>query len=226
VSAGREGAGGGAACPLCGAGAAFFHRDRRREYERCPACKLVFVPPEHRPDPEQERAVYELHENSPDDPGYRSFLSRTANAIAERVPPGSTGLDFGSGPGPTLSVMLEEMGYEMAIYDPFFAPDESALARTYDFVTATEVVEHLHSPGRTLPTMWSCVAPGGYLAIMTQMVIDREAFARWRYKDDETHVCFYSRETFEVVGQRLGSKPEFVGRDVVVFGRRRWDATR
>ena len=208
------------ACPLCGAVGAEFHRDRRRTYLRCTECALVFVPPEHRPDPVTERSVYELHENSPHDQGYRAFLSRTANAIAQRVPAGSCGLDFGCGPGPTLSVMLEEMGYEMAIYDPFFAPDQAALERTYDFVTATEVVEHLHHPASTLATMWSCVGSGGILAIMTQMVIDREAFARWRYKEDETHVCFYSRETFDVVGERVGSTPEFVGRDVVLFGRR------
>jgi len=32
------------------------------------------------------------------------------------------GLDYGCGPGPTLSVMLREKGFKMADYDPFFKP--------------------------------------------------------------------------------------------------------
>lgn len=207
------------ACPLCGSTPDEFHRDHRRRYERCPECRLVFVPPEFHLSPAEERAVYELHENTPDDPGYRRFLSRTAGAIAARVPPGSSGLDFGSGPGPTLSVMLTEIGYAMALYDPFFAPDESPLGRTYDFVTATEVVEHLRRPAESLATMWRCARPGGILAIMTKMVIDQDAFSRWHYKDDPTHISFFSVDTFEWLGARLHARPEFVGTDVVLFER-------
>jgi len=186
----------------------------------------VFVPPEFFLSPADERAVYELHENSPEDAGYRRFLSRTADAVVERVPAGSTGLDFGSGPGPTLSVMLAETGHAMHVYDPHFAPDATVLERTYDFVTATEVVEHLRRPDQAIATMWGCVRVGGILAIMTKMVTDRDAFARWHYKDDETHVCFYSPETFEWVGRRLSARAQFVGRDVVVFARRRTDRRR
>jgi hypothetical protein len=206
-------------CPLCGAESNDFHRDRRRRYERCPECRLVFVPPEFHVSPADERAAYELHENSPDDPGYRRFLSRTANAVIARTPRGASGLDFGSGPGPTLSVMLTEIGYTVATYDPFFAPDESPLGRTYDFVTATEVVEHLRRPRETIATMWRCVRTNGLLAIMTKMVIDHDAFSRWHYKNDETHVCFFSVETFEWLGTKLDAQPEFIGTDVVVFER-------
>ncbi len=206
-------------CPLCGGTSSEFHHDRLRRYERCTECRLVFVPPEFHPSPADERAVYELHENSPDDFGYRRFLSRTADAITARLPRGSSGLDFGSGPGPTLSVMLTEVGYAMALYDPFFAPDESPLDRTYDFVAATEVVEHLRRPKQSLATMWRCTRPGGILAIMTKMVIDREAFTRWHYKDDPTHVCFFSVDTFAWLGAKLHAQPEFVGDDVVLFER-------
>ncbi len=180
----------------------------------------MFVPPEFHLSAAEERAVYELHENSADDPGYRRFLSRTSDAITARVSPGATGLDFGSGPGPTLSVMLTESGYPMSIYDPFFAPDESPLDQTFDFVTATEVVEHLRRPAETIETMWRCVRPGGTLVIMTKMVIDREAFSRWHYKQDETHICFFSVETFRWLGERMSTSPLFIGNDVVLFERR------
>jgi len=51
--------------------------------------------------------------NSPDDPRYRAFLSRLFIPLNERIAPESCGLDFGSGPGPTLSVMFEEQGHTM-----------------------------------------------------------------------------------------------------------------
>ena len=84
--------------------------------------------------------------------GYRAFLNRLAKPLKERLSPNSLGLDFGAGPGPTLSLMLQEAGHEMSIYDPFFSKNPSAMNQVYDFITATEVVEHLHHPGRELDT--------------------------------------------------------------------------
>ncbi|WP_203434339.1 methyltransferase domain-containing protein [Nitrosococcus halophilus] len=88
-----------------------------------------------------------MHDNDPGDPAYRRFLSRLFKSVCARVAPPARGLDFGSGPGPTLSLMFTEAGYGMAIYDPFYAPDPAALRQTYDFVTASEVAEHLYAPG-------------------------------------------------------------------------------
>ena len=57
----------------------------------------------------EEQAEYDLHENSPDDPRYRNFLSQLFEPVLAMISPGSYGLDFGSGPGPTLSCMFEEV---------------------------------------------------------------------------------------------------------------------
>ena len=43
----------------------------------------------------------------------------------------------------------------MSLYDPFFFPDRTRLSRRYDFITATEVVEHLHRPGEELERLWA-----------------------------------------------------------------------
>lgn len=137
--------------------------------------------------------------------------------MTDRVPAGSHGLDYGCGPGPTLSVMFEEQGYPMALYDPIYAADESVLEVEYDFVTATEVVEHLQDPRQSLEKMWRCVTSGGYLGIMTKLVIDREAFAHWHYKNDDTHICFFSRETFDWLAGEWQTDPVFVGNDVVMM---------
>lgn len=205
-------------CPLCASDdAAFYHRDVRREYHQCRRCALVFVPPAFRLGPEEERAVYDQHENSPEDPGYRRFLSRLADPLRERLAPGARGLDFGAGPGPTLSVMFEEAGHPMAVYDPFYAPDPRVFEQAYDFITATEVVEHLFAPGEELARLAQRLRPGGWLGLMTKRATDREAFARWHYILDPTHVAFFSETTFRWLADELGMRVEFPAADVVLL---------
>ena len=206
------------ACPLCASkSACSWHRDERRSYARCPDCRLIFVPAAHHLSPEREKAEYDRHRNSPDDPGYRRFLGRLLDPLHDLLAPGSQGLDFGSGPGPTLSLMLEELGHRMAIYDPFYAPDRSVLDRRYDFATATEVVEHLRRPRESLATLWQCVKPGGALGLMTKLARDRQAFARWHYIRDPTHIAFFSRDTFGWLAAGWRAAVTFIGPDVVLL---------
>ncbi len=208
-------------CPLCAsADSALYHRDARREYHRCRRCTLVFVPPAFRLDPETERAVYDQHENSPEDPGYRRFLSRLFEPLQARLEPGASGLDFGAGPGPTLSVMFEEAGHRMAIYDPFYAPDASVLEAEYDFITATEVAEHLFAPGKELARLAALLRPGGWLGLMTKRVTDHAAFTRWHYILDPTHVSFFSEATFRWLADELGMSVEFPAADVALLHKR------
>jgi hypothetical protein len=180
---------------------------------------LVFVPPEQFLSAEAEKAEYDKHENSAADPRYRTFLSRLQEPLLERLSPCSHGLDFGSGPGPTLSLMFEEAGHAMHIYDPFYAADDTAWQHRYDFITASEVVEHLHDPRRELDRLWSCLKPQGLLGIMTKRVIDRDAFARWHYKDDPTHVGFFSLATFRWLATRWQAELTVPADDVAVLAK-------
>ncbi len=208
-------------CPLCSANHILpLYVDRWREYVRCVACQLAFVPPAFHLSPSDEKAVYDQHQNSPSDHRYRKFLSRLFDPVHSRIAPGSHGLDFGSGPGPTLSVMFEEAGHHMAIYDPYYAPDTAPVALQYDFVTASEVVEHFYNPGEELRRLWSCLKPGGLLGIMTKLLLDREAFADWHYKNDRTHVSFFSRETFAWLAADWNAELVFVGDDVILLRHR------
>ena len=206
-------------CPLCGAGEVNqnYHQDRRRDYFQCSTCHLVFVPPQHFLAANEEKAQYDLHKNSPEDDRYRQFLSRLFLPMQKRLGPKSHGLDFGSGPGPTLSVMFEEVGHSMATYDYFYAKDTSVFESFYDFITATEVVEHLHHPRQELDRLWAILKPEGRLGIMTKLVRDREAFAEWHYKNDPTHVCFYSRSTFKWLAAEWHAELAFEGNDVILF---------
>ena len=205
-------------CPLCGhADINPYHTDKQRSYLICSRCQLVFVEQQQLLSPESEKAQYDLHNNDPADPGYRRFLDRLASPVAERVPSGATGLDFGSGPGPTLSLMLAEQGYEMAIYDPFYAPEPEALEAQYDFITCSEAIEHFHQPEREWQLWMKLLKPGGLLGVMTKLRKDLNAFSQWHYKLDPTHVSFFSRDTFQFLASREGLSVEFVGNDVVIL---------
>ncbi|GAB3273879.1 class I SAM-dependent methyltransferase [Parahaliea aestuarii] len=205
-------------CPLCDSGLTeSFYRDRRRPYLRCLDCTLVFVPPAFHLDRDAEKAEYDLHDNRVDDPAYRRFLSRLADPLLERLPPAARGLDFGCGPGPALAAMLEQAGHAVALYDVFYFPDAAVLGGQYDFICATEVVEHLHRPGAELDRLWQCLRPGGWLGVMTKLVRDREAFAGWHYKNDRTHVCFFSEATWEWWAKGRGAALEIVAADVILL---------
>ena len=82
------------------------------------------------------------------------------------------------------------------LYDPYYASDVSVLSTQYDFITLSEVVEHLAAPGMELDRLWSCLSPGGWLGIMTKRVRDPQAFQTWHYITDPTHVSYFSEATF------------------------------
>ena len=108
----------------------------------------------------------------------------------------------------------------MALYDIFYHPEDSVLECSYDFICATEVVEHLHRPGEELARLWALLRPGGYLGIMTKLVQDEQAFARWHYKNDPTHVSFFSRRSWQWWAGVQQASLEFLGADVMVLQRR------
>jgi hypothetical protein len=208
-------------CPLCATeDAAGYFRDRRRDYHRCGVCGLIFVPSRQFLRVDEEKKRYDLHRNAPGDPGYRRFLSRLFLPLQQRLAPGSSGLDFGSGPSPTLARMFEEAGHTMTIFDHFYEHVPAVLERRYDFITATEVVEHLHRPRKELERLWACLNEGGWLGIMTAHAVSRDAFPRWYYKNDLTHVCFFSPRTFSWLALQWNAEMTIAAGDVVLFRKR------
>jgi SAM-dependent methyltransferase len=197
-----------------------FWRDKRRDYLHCQVCGMVFVPPRQFLSAEDEKKRYDLHRNSPLDLKYRRFLSRLFIPLDQCLPPGSFGLDFGSGPAPVLSRMFEEAGHSMTIFDRYYEPVPAVLEKQYDFITATEVVEHLHDPRQELEQLWACLKPGGRLGIMTQPVMEQDSFPKWHYKNDLTHVCFFSAATFTWLAVRWNADLTFPERDVALFRKR------
>jgi hypothetical protein len=205
-------------CPLCKKEeAGFFSLDLRRNYWRCAVCGLVFVPSSQFLSAEKEKQRYDLHQNSFDDAGYRRFLSRLFVPMQKRLAPGCRGLDFGSGPAPALSRMFEEAGHRMTLFDCYYEPDSTVLDVPYDFITAAEVVEHLRDPERELQRLWTCLRDGGTLGIMTQFAVSQDAFSQWHYKNDLTHVCFFSQATFAWLADKWNADVKFPDNGVALF---------
>lgn len=207
-------------CPLClDSNIEPFHSDKIRDYLRCRNCLLVFVPETQHLDFQQEKAIYDLHQNQVDDAGYRQFLSRLAAPLLDGLAPNSAGLDYGCGPGPLLAKLLSGAGHAVKLYDPIYADHPLHLQNRYDFISCSEVVEHFRRPGIEFERLFSLLNPQGRLGVMTKLVIDAQAFGKWHYKNDPTHIAFFSRPTLEWLAANYRCRIEFFGRDVAIFSR-------
>lgn len=205
-------------CPLCQSGSIseYFH-DKKRVYLECRRCHLVFVPAVHHLTSEAEKAEYDKHQNSPLDQGYRQFLGRCLDPLFELLAETAKGLDFGCGPGPAISVMAEEKGWQVENYDLYYYHQPELLTRSYDFITMTEVIEHLAAPLEVLEILNKSMNNKGILAVMTKRVRDKAAFANWHYKNDPTHISFFSEVTFDWIAAHMGWRLQIVDKDVVFF---------
>lgn len=204
-------------CPLCQTDthAEHYHRDRKREYLKCPRCYLVYVHPSSLPAKDVEKLEYSFHENSAEDEGYVKFLSRLLDPLKPYLSEQVDVIDFGCGPAPVLAQLMELEGPEVALYDPFFAYYPENLTKQYDIITCTEAIEHFHQPHKEWALWLKMLRPNGMLAIMTKRVIDKTRFAQWHYKNDPTHVSFFSEDTFAYLAEQHGFIVEYPCNDVV-----------
>mgnify|MGYP001944643262 CR=1 FL=1 len=223
-------------CPLCHSNSTeLWHIQTHkpligREYHRCKVCDLIFVPSIFHWDKPAEIAIYQQHENNPNDLGYRKFLDRIkqpmlqqlallkkSQKITNKPQAKITGLDFGCGPGPTLSLMFAEVRVSCANYDLYFANHPELLEQKYDFIVSTEVFEHLAQPADVMNQLVSCLKPEGILGIMTQRPRDLAAFQNWRYLADPTHISFFSEACFKWLAKHWQLEQVYLGSDVVLL---------
>lgn len=205
-------------CPLCSSlSVDTYYSDQKRNYFQCNICDLVFVDPCQLPAPEIEKREYDLHQNSADDNNYRRFLQKLASPMLEKLKQKSYGLDFGCGPTPLMSLIFKEAGHHCEAYDPFYFSNREILNNRYDFLTCSEVVEHFHHPEAMFSLLSGALVPSGWLGIMTKRVIDVTRFSTWHYKNDPTHVSFYSEQTFHFIAKKYAFTLYIVSSDVVLL---------
>lgn len=150
----------------------------------------------------EEKKRYLEHNNTLKNKGYKEMLKKFIESgvspyIKRSDKKNLQVLDFGCGPGPVLKLLLEKKDIAVDIYDPYFFPDKVYLNKRYDLITATEVVEHLKNPLFAWDLYVEHLRKNGCLAVMTLFHPGVENFLNWWYRNDPTHICFYSKKTFQ-----------------------------
>lgn len=186
-------------CPLClNSELTEINPDNdKRNYYQCEQCLLIFADQKHHLSPEEEKHQYAQHNNGIDQPGYVKFLSQIIEPALNYINEDMIGCDYGCGPVPTLSKLVEREGIRCHDYDPLFNFDHPL--EKYDFIFSTECFEHFFTPKEDFIKIDSLLKKEGYLMIMTLQYKDPHQFQDWFYKREDTHVSFYHTNTFKYI---------------------------
>lgn len=196
-------------CIICGSQTkSYQHPKFNMHFHECLTCEAIFKDALDHISTTDEKAVYDLHENSIEDLGYVNFLTNfIESAVRPFLPQGGVkALDFGSGPKPVLAHILKEtFDIPTDIYDPFYANSPIKDDQTYDLITSTEVIEHVKDPKAIFKQFKKHLKPNGILAVMTLFhPKDQEKFFDWFYIRDQTHIVFYTPKTLDVMSSSVG----------------------
>lgn len=189
-------------------------------YYRCTSCGFVSLDDQHIIDSVQEKEQYDLHNNGFESRGYvqmfEDFIKLAIEPYSKNI---QTALEFGSGPGPVLSKLLENRGLEVDIYDLYYSPLKVYERKAYDLITSTEVFEHLQKPLEVLELLVEHTKQNGYIVLMTKFPPkDDKEFLAWWYRRDPTHISFFTPQSFEVMAEKVGLKVlQTINQNIVVF---------
>ena len=191
-------------CPLCDTPADAYASYNQYDYYSCPECHGVCMNPSQRLSPDRELAEYLTHQNDIHDPRFQQYVRPLVDLIIQEQLPQNVGLDFGAGFAPVITHMLEDHGYTLNLYDPFFHPDTTTLQHTYDYIVTCEVIEHLYHPRETFLQLCNLLNRGGTLYCRTSIFTEDIDFNRWHYRKEATHVFFYRSQTIHWIAQMVG----------------------
>ncbi len=189
-------------CPLCSTNASKIPGPDNRIYYYCNNCMLIHCDQKHHLSAVSERSRYDMHDNGIHNTGYVEFLNQVIEPAMKYITDDMVGLDYGCGPVPTLSLLIENDGYKCYNYDPIFFPEMTI--RSFDFIFATECLEHFYYPENDLKKITSILKKNGFLFIMTYKWHNLDEFARWGYARDETHVSFFHQNTIIYLAEKFG----------------------
>ncbi|WP_041396179.1 PfkB family carbohydrate kinase [Gracilinema caldarium] len=188
---------------------------KKRSFFACDSCGFVWADPKSFLDREAEQNRYMLHNNNRYNKEYVQFISTILNRVLQRWniivnDAAPRILDWGSGPEPVASELLREQGFQVESYDPFFGPSLPQEQQRFDIIICIEVAEHFKNPLADFAAMNHYLKPGGLLAVHTHTLPDQyfsikndeisRFFSSWWYKEDPTHVAFYSEITLRTLG--------------------------
>lgn len=201
-------------CTLC---KTFLTKHADNEYFNCTTCDAYVKNIDLYFSNEQEKLHYEFHNNDVNDVGYQKFTSPITNYILKNIKPSDLGLDFGCGKGPVITKQLQENGYSIKLYDPYFYPSLEYLNYSYNFIFSCEVFEHFYNPTQEIEKLTKLLASNGLLIVMTHLYNNQDPFENWYYRKDQTHVFIYTEKTVEYVAQKFGYTIELLAEHLFVL---------
>ncbi|CAA6816578.1 MAG: Putative methyltransferase associated with DUF414 [uncultured Sulfurovum sp.] len=208
-------------CKICGtAGTSIEDEKKGLTYHRCGSCGFVSLDDKYMVDEVKEKKQYDAHNNGFENEGYvQMFEDFIDLSITPYISTMNTALEFGSGPGPVLSKLLEDRGLEVDIYDLYYSPLKVYETKKYDLITSTEVFEHLQKPLEVLELLGEHTNDNGYIVLMTKFPPkDDKVFLAWWYRRDPTHISFFTPKSFEIMAKKVGLKVlKTINENIVIF---------
>jgi SAM-dependent methyltransferase len=201
-------------CPLCNNAGELFYKEI---FYSCKVCSGIFRSKEYYPTPGKEKARYEMHENHIHNEGYLLFVSPLILSIFESFMPVHKGLDFGAGPGPVISEILKDRGYDIKMYDPYFHNFPILLEKSYNYIVCCEVMEHFQNPEKEFMLLYDMLEPKGILYCMTHIYNANIDFNKWYYKNDFTHIFIYQVQTLEWIKTNFGFRDLNINNRLIRF---------
>lgn len=186
----------------------YFQDKRGNGFYICSTCGFIQRDPTQFLTPEKEKERYLLHQNNDSDTGYVAYLMDFLQTfVIPNSRKGGSVLDFGSGPNPVFLKLLKNYGFKAVGFDPFFNNNPHYAADTYDVIILIEVLEHIARPVEVLTKLIQILKPDGCLIVRTELIPeqdpDLQKFLSWWYKEDKTHVSFYSESSIQALAEEL-----------------------
>jgi len=187
-----------------------------RTFHLCPSCGLVFVPDREWLSPDDERARYRHHDNTPDSHDYVCFLNEMMAQVEALGLGDQPILDFGSGEHAVLADLLKTRGLICTAYDPLY--DSTQLAGPYALIIICEVIEHLRDLRGELARLRGLLTANGKILVRTQPYPSVEQIPAWWYSRDPTHISFFSEHTLAHAASLLGRGSTRLTKDIFLWG--------
>lgn len=209
-------------CRLCHHKAFWFcsYFKNSIDFFRCTNCRSIFKEEAVFLGISAEKARYETHNNDVDDVRYQQFVSPITTSILNDFSNKAIGLDYGCGTGPVISHLLKQKGFHVILYDPFFYPDQTYKTGQYQFIICCEVMEHFHQPAEEFQHLRKLLTDKGKLYCKTSLISDdigADEFQAWHYKNDPTHVFFYTPSALSYIKSKEGFQSVLFDDKLIIF---------
>lgn len=207
-------------CPLCFTESELFFEDAEfKKYCHCKTCDGIFLSSIFHLPTNEEKNRYDLHINDIYDVNYHNFVDDLIRPIKMHQKKSELGLDFGCGPSSVIQHSLIAKNYHILTYDPYYQPNASVLEKKFSYIVSCEVIEHFNQPNKSFQLLYNLLKKDGKLYLKTDVVYDRskEKFKSWGYRQDPTHVFFYSPKTFAYIQEKWNYSSLHIDKRVAIL---------